>query len=173
MQLALFTGMRKSEILKLQWDDVDFERGFIHLRDPKGGRDETIPLNEAALRTLQGIALGEKEVYVFPGRIAGEPLTDYKGIRKLAKIAGLPPGFRPLHGLRHVFASALASSGQVDMHVLQRLLTHKSPLMTQRYTHLRDQALKRAAGVAGNIFGDIAKKDSDKVVNINGQDKDE
>ena len=41
-------------------------------------------------------------------------------------------------GLRHVYASMLASSGQVDMYTLQKLLTHKSPAMTQRYAHLRD-----------------------------------
>ena len=51
----------------------------------------------------------------------------------------------PLHGLRHVFASTLASSGKVDMYTLQKLLTHKSPIMTQRYAHLRDDALKRAS----------------------------
>jgi integrase len=40
----------------------------------------------------------------------------------------------------------LASSGQVDIYTLQRLLTHKSPVTTMRYAHLRDQALKDGAG---------------------------
>lgn len=44
--------------------------------------------------------------------------------------AGLPKAFRPLHGLRHTFASMLASSGKVDMYVLQKFMTHKSPQMT-------------------------------------------
>ena len=39
----------------------------------------------------------------------------------------------------------LASSGQVDMYTMQKLLTHKSPLMTQRYAHLRDETLKQAS----------------------------
>jgi integrase len=60
-----------------------------------------------------------------------------------------------LHGLRHVYASMLASSGEVDLYTLQRLLTHKSPLMTQRYAHLRDAALKRAANVASDIIGQV------------------
>ena len=59
---------------------------------------------------------------------------------------------RPLHGLRHVFASTLASSGKVDMYTLQKLLTHKSPIMTQRYAHLRDDALKRASELAGRLI---------------------
>ena len=57
-----------------------------------------------------------------------------------------------LHGLRHVYASMLASSGQVDMFTLQRLLTHKSPAMTKRYAHLRDEALRSAAELAGNLM---------------------
>jgi site-specific recombinase XerD len=61
-------------------------------------------------------------------------------------------GFRPLHGLRHVYASMLASSGKVDMYTLQKLLTHKSPQMTQRYAHLRDEALRRAADLAGELI---------------------
>ena len=64
----------------------------------------------------------------------------------------MPKDFRALHGLRHVFASMLASIGEVDMYHLQRLLTHKSPQMTQRYSHLRDSALKQASDVAGNII---------------------
>jgi site-specific recombinase XerD len=68
------------------------------------------------------------------------------------KAAGIPQDFRPLHGLRHHFASALASSGKVDMYVLQKLLTHKSPIITQRYTHLRDQALRQASDLAGELF---------------------
>lgn len=57
-----------------------------------------------------------------------------------------------MHGLRHTFASMLASSGEVDLYTLQRLLTHKSPTMTQRYAHLRDETLKKAANVAGRII---------------------
>ena len=43
------------------------------------------------------------------------------------------------------------NSGQVDMFTLQKLLTHKSPMMTQRYAHLRDDALRRASEVAAEI----------------------
>ena len=72
-----------------------------------------------------------------------------------------------MHGLRHVYASMLASSGEVDLYTLQKLLTHKSPLMTQRYAHLRDDALKQASEVAGNIIQNASKtKDNQKVVNL-------
>jgi hypothetical protein len=61
-----------------------------------------------------------------------------------------------MHGLRHVYASMLASSGQVDMYSIQRLLTHKDPRMTQRYAHLRDDALKRASSLAGELITQAA-----------------
>ena len=46
MKLILFTGMRRGELFRLQWLDIDFERGFIYIRYPKGGQDQKIPLNE-------------------------------------------------------------------------------------------------------------------------------
>ncbi len=61
----------------------------------------------------------------------------------------------PDNGLRHSFASWLASSGQVSMYELQKLLTHSSPQMTQRYAHLHDDALRKASGVAGARFSAV------------------
>jgi integrase len=78
----------------------------------------------------------------------------------------LPDDFRPLHGLRHTFASWLASSGEVDLYTLQRLLTHNSPQMTQRYAHLADSALQRAASVADKLFAPVAEKNPAAVVKI-------
>jgi len=46
----------------------------------------------------------------------------------------------------------LASSGKVDLYTIQKLLTHKSPVITQRYAHLRDEALRNASTLAGNII---------------------
>jgi integrase len=152
MRLALFTGMRRGELLRLQWQDVNFQRGFIAIKGPKGGRDQIIPMNDAARAVLEAQGRSDSP-YVFPGRSGGQRVDIKRPIERIRKAAGLPKDFRPLHGLRHAYASMLASSGQVDLYVLQRLLTHKSPQMTQRYAHLRDEALKRAADVAGDYFG--------------------
>ncbi len=75
-----------------------------------------------------------------------------KSFRRICREAGLPESFRPMHGLRHVFASSLASSGKVDMFALQKLLTHKTPSMVLRYAHLRDDASKNASEVIGEAF---------------------
>jgi len=163
MLTALYTGMRKGEILRLEWRDIDFEHGFIHIRGPKGGQDQKIPLNEAAREVFE--KLPRTHELIFPG-IHGLGTGIYHAIGAIKKKAGLPKDFRPLHGLRHHYASMLASSGKVDLYVLQKLLTHKSPTMTQRYAHLRDEALKRASDLAGELFNQIAKKKEENVVNL-------
>jgi integrase len=172
MKMALFTGMRRGELFRLEWSDIDFERGFIHIRDPKGGPHQKIPLNDSVKELLQKHQKTESE-FVFPGR-AGKQRTDIRRQVNLIKAkAGLPKDFRALHGLRHTYASMLASSGKVDMYTLQKLLTHKSPLMTQRYAHLRDEALKNASNLAGDLINEaIAREDKEKeVVNLQDQKK--
>jgi integrase len=154
MKMALLTGMRRGELFRLQWEDIDFERGFIHIRDPKGGQDQKIPLNGKARELLQSHPRTDSP-YVFPGRNGKKRVDITKQVNHIKQVAGLPRDFRALHGLRHVFASMLASSGQVDLYTLQKLLTHKSPIMTQRYAHLRDQALRKAADLAGNLIGQM------------------
>lgn len=157
MKMALFTGMRRGELLRLKWDHIDFNRGFITIVDPKGGKDQRIPLNSAVHEMLMHHPRFESE-YVFPGRDGGQRVDIKRTINRIKKKAELPKDFRPLHGLRHVYASMLASSGKVDMYTLQKLLTHKSPQMTQRYAHLRDDALKNASNLASEIINSLSHK---------------
>ncbi len=171
MLLALCSGMRRGEIFRLMWDDIDFRRGFITIREPKGGKDQTIPLSGAAKNILENRTRTEDSPFVFPGRGAHRPTPGKtpvhradasKQFRAIRDAAGLPKDFRPMHGLRHAFASRLASSGEVDLYTIQRLLTHKSPLMTQRYAHLRDDTLRKASTLAGNIIEQAAKAEDQK-----------
>ncbi len=160
MKMALYTGMRRGEMFKLEWTDVNLDSGFIFIRDPKGGIDQKIPINDLARGLLESLPRTSK--YVFPGEDGKIRKTTGKAAKRIRKDAELPKDFRPLHGLRHVYASMLASSGNVDMYVLQRLLTHKSPVMTQRYAHLRDEALKAGAGQVDDIFKKQAKEAEEK-----------
>jgi integrase len=176
MLLALCSGMRRGEIFKLKWVDVDFDRGFIMIRNPKGGQDQTIPLSKAACEILENRPRVKDSPYVFPCcRRPRDEKTQLqhrvdaaKQFRAIRDAAGLPSDFRPMHGLRHAFASMLASSGQVDMYTLQKLLTHKSPLMTQRYAHLVDETMKNASTLAGNIIDQAAmgKEQNNDVVTV-------
>jgi integrase len=166
MKMVLFTGMRRGELFRLKWEDINFDRGFINIVDPKGGPSQVIPLNDAA-RDFLSSHIKTGSPYVFPGRNGGQRVNIAKQVNRIKKNAGLPKNFRPLHGLRHVFASSLASSGEVGLYALQKLLTHKDSKMTQRYAHLRDEALKRASEVAGNIIQKATNtKDDQNVVNL-------
>lgn len=159
LRMALLTGMRRGALMSLRWDDIDFENNNIKLRgeSAKNGKTTYLPLNSQAAKVLNSIT--RRSDYVFPGKDGG-PRKEFRRIaQRVRDKAGLPKSFRPLHGLRHCYASWLASSGQVDLYQLQKLLTHSSPQMTQRYAHLHDEALKRGANIAGNIFGGNKKEE--------------
>lgn len=157
MLLALYTGMRRGEIFNLKWEHIDWHRGFINIvgRDDglgaKSGQCERIPLNDLARQLLLSVPKGQSR-YVFPGKSGGRLVDIRKQADALKKEAGLPDSFRPFHGLRHVYASLLASTGKVSMYELQKLMTHKSAAMTQRYAHLRDDALKKASQTASEAI---------------------
>ena len=156
MRLVLFSGMRRGEIFKLKWTDIDFHNGFIDIRAPKGGKSQKIPLNVNARELLESIKKQESE-YIFPARGGGPRKDIAKDTRTIREAAGIPSDFRPFHGLRHVYATMLANSGKVDMFTLQKLMTHKSPQMTQRYAHHRDEAMRRASDTVDDILSDAMK----------------
>ena len=164
--IALYTGLRRMEIAKLEWTDIDFERSLIKVRNPKGGQDATLPLNESAKAVFESIPETDDSTFVFPGR-AGHVYSIYKMISSIRDKAGLPENFRPLHGMRHTYASLLASSGKVDLFTIQKLLNQKSPGVTQRYAHLRDESLRRASSLAGELVAQAVKEEKKAdVVNL-------
>lgn len=161
IKFALFSGLRKGEVFRLTWDEVNFEQEVITLRAPKGGISQTIPISPQALAVLK--SLERTSPYVFPGQGGGQKTDFRKPWYKIRKAAGLPDNFR-FHGLRHHFASALVSNG-VDLLVVQKLLTHKDAKTTQRYAHLAPGALRDAALKSGDIL--TPKNGEGKVVNLN------
>jgi len=155
VRFALLTGFRRGEVFGLRWDNVDLENGFVTLRDTKGGKDSTLPVSTDALEVLRRA----KEVLpsptcplVFPNRSGQKRKWFGNSWTAIKCRAGIPQEFR-FHGLRHTFASHLASSGKVSMYTLQKLLTHKSPQMTQRYAHLFEQTLRDGVNVLAGIIG--------------------
>lgn len=152
-RLALVTGLRKSALMNLRWDDCDMENRIITLRGEvaKRGKTDYVPMSDVAYAILLNIQHGESD-YIFPGKDVGPRKEVSRMARRLKKNAGLPDDFRPLHGLRHAYASFLISSGKVDLYTLQKLLTHSSPKMTQRYAHLTDETLRNAAQLTKEMF---------------------
>lgn len=155
LRVCLLTGIRRTALFSLEWSDIDFERKQIRLRGEtaKSKKTQFVPMNNAVESILRGIAHVVGNPLVWPSPVTGKRRDNINRMaRRVRDKAGLPKDFRPMHGLRHAFASFLASSGECDLYTLQRLLTHESPQMTQRYAHLADEALKRAASVASSMI---------------------
>jgi integrase len=107
MKMALFTGMRRGELFKLRWEDVDSYRGFIFIRDPKAGVSQKIPLNDATRELLEKHPRGDSQ-YIFPGRHGKLRVDINHQVRAITTAAGLPKDFRPLHCPPHTYANRLA-----------------------------------------------------------------
>ncbi len=155
LKLAMFTGMRRGEIFKLQDRDLDFRVGFITLRAPKGGKTASIPMNQVAREILEAQIQHRNKQWpdspqVFPGR-EGKLRTDCNVVDRIKEAAGLPESFRIFHGLRHHFAVTLANSGKVPLDMIGELLTHKSMAMTKRYGQFLPGTLKKAGELAAEL----------------------
>ena len=134
-------------------------------RTPKGGKDQTIPLNSAAKELLLNHPRTQTRLSCSLAVAEGKGPDIRSAIDRIRENGRTSQDFRPLHGLRHTYASMLASSGQVDLYTLQKLLTHKSAAMTQRYAHLRDDTLRRASDLAGELLNRAVNGNGKKVVN--------
>lgn len=103
--VALNTGMRKSEILNLKWNDIDFKRGIIYLLRTKNNEKREIPMNDAVITVLIKVKKNPESQYIFCGK-NGKPLQNIrKSFFTALKNAGII-NFR-FHDLRHTFASQL------------------------------------------------------------------
>jgi integrase len=140
---ALHSGMRLGEILALTWSGVDLFRRTATVFRSKNGEQRTVPLNQTvmALLTEKAKVRHFKTSLVFPSR-AGTRL-DPNHLRRALRPAMARVGIVDchFHDLRHTFATRLVQSG-VDLYKVQRLLGHKSPIMTQRYAHHYPESLR-------------------------------
>lgn len=151
LRLLIFTGARLREILHLQWEHVDLERGLLLLPDSKTGR-KTIVLNAPSLSVLDGLTrIG---TYVIAGDSAAtsneRPRADLKRPwAAVSRRAGLD-GVR-LHDLRHNFA-AFGAGGGMGLPIIGKLLGHTQPQTTARYAHLDADPLRRASDTIGTTI---------------------
>ncbi len=143
---AIHTGMRRGEILSLQWEmNIDLKHGYVLLDRTKNGERREIPIDETLRGVLQGLARRLDIPYVFYDQATGKP---FKDIKRSFNTALRRAGIRDFHfhDLRHTFASHLVMSG-IDLTTVSRLLGHKSLNMTLRYSHLSPGHLNNAVNV--------------------------
>lgn len=149
IRLLLLTGCRVGEILKLRWNEVDFERGMLHLPDSKTGK-KTVMLGFAAMEVLR--LLPHVGDFVIAGADSAYARTDLKrpwdAIRRRAHLEGVR-----LHDLRHSFASVGAGEG-LGLQIVGKLLGHTQSRTTARYAHLADSPVKRAAELVSTKIAD-------------------
>jgi integrase len=167
IRLLALIGARKSEVLSLRWDYVDFEGARLNLPDSKTGK-KAIPLNAAALAVLAALPRIAGNPHVFPGSKASGHISDLKWPWMLVrKGAGL--GNVRLHDLRHSFASLGAGSG-MGLPIIGALLGHKEARTTQRYAHLADDPLRAASEViGGQVAAALGGEDAAGVVELKRQ----
>ena len=156
LRLAYFTAMRRGEIFKLEDKDLDFHFNLIRIRDPKGKKTVSIPMNSIAKEIIETqLQYRDKRFpdssYLFPGKGGGQRV-DCSAVDKIKEEAKLPKEFRIFHGLRHHYAVTLANSGQFTIDMIGDLLTHKSTAMTKRYGQYLPTTLQAAGAVAATLL---------------------
>lgn len=134
---AMFTGMRKGEILNLTWDQIDFKHGYILVEKTKKNERKEIPLSNSLKEVLMTLPRHPHVPYVF---FNPKTLKPYTGVKRAFHTACRRAGIRDFHfhDLRHTFASQLAMSG-VNIAAIKELLGHKDIKMTMCYSHLASE----------------------------------
>jgi integrase/recombinase XerC len=145
------TGIRVSELVALNMDDVDFLGEVVHVRG-KGKKERIAPIGSSALQVIQHYmeyrnkraqSNGNFDSKVLFVNKHGQRLSTRSVRRKMdkyLKMAGLDPTISP-HTLRHSFATHMLNNG-ADLRSVQELLGHQSLSTTQIYTHLTTRRLK-------------------------------
>lgn len=160
--ILLYTGLRRSELAYLEWKDIDFDTGLIHVQSkpefgfhPKSYKPRSIPM----CRELRTLLLDMPQ----PGRFIFDngnnqplhiPNTYYIRMMQIYKKAGIEDA--NLHTLRHTFASHLIMRG-VDQRTVQEYLGHSTIQVTEKYSHLSKSHKREAINVLSFIEEDETK----------------
>lgn len=141
MEFIVYTGMRRSEPLKLKWSDYNERENYVIIRDAKSGRDEKKVLSNKSQDIIER-QKGRSKEYIFEKDAAPvrAGFLSYHA-RRMADMAGLPKEFRPLHSLRHNYGTRMALQGAPAI-IIKEALNHKNLETTQRYLDVAHDQLK-------------------------------
>lgn len=142
--VVLQTGMRRNEILSLQWKDVDFTSSEIRVdaETSKSKKERFVPMNPLAKAVLSGLHKTSPK-FVFYNKATGTHIKDIKTAFKMACRKARIKGLR-VHDLRHTAATWMVEDG-VDIVTIKEILDHASLETTQRYCHPNKETKFRAS----------------------------
>ena len=147
---AIFSGMRKAEVLGLRWENVDLVQRVIRVTQTKSGKDRWIPINDSLMEVLVPLKERATSDYVFTSKKSGTRYIDidytWKGVLKRS---GVQP--YKFHQLRHGFASHLVAAG-VDLVTVKELLGHSDIRITMRYAHSAPEYKREAVARLNTLF---------------------
>jgi integrase len=141
--LSLYTGARRSNVLGLRWDQIDFDLGMWRIPRTKSGDSQVLPLTGAALKVLKRRYDERSSEWVFPSDTSAsqhlmEPKKGWYALLDTAQIQDLR-----MHDLRRTLGSYMAIGNQ-SLHVIGKVLGHKSATATQIYSRLTNDPLLQA-----------------------------
>jgi integrase/recombinase XerD len=149
LELMYASGLRVSELVGLEFADVNINQGVIRVLG-KGNKERLVPLGEEALTWLERyLASGRPElmkgaecqhVFVTARKAGMTRQAFWHAIKRCARLASIDQAVSP-HMLRHSFATHLLNHG-ADLRVVQLLLGHSDLSTTQIYTHIAREGLK-------------------------------
>jgi integrase len=143
--VAVYTGLRRGELLNLKWTDIDLSRKLIFIQSSgthrtKFGKRRTLPMSDNVVQVLGRRFLNRKTEFIFWN--GGKRYLDNSVSHKF-KLAVRKAGINPdvhFHSLRHTFASWLVQEG-VSLYEVQKLLGHSDIIVTQVYSHIHPETL--------------------------------
>jgi len=155
MIVAVGTGLRKNDLLRLRWDEVNFDEDLVAKIAEKNEELVVIPMTPEVRQTLWAIheTDGKKHKdYVFINRKTGRPYGDIKtAFRAALRRAGLKGRGYKFHDLRRTYASTMYKEG-VPLLTVQKLLGHRSPKTTERYLNVTLDERKEAARILSQAW---------------------
>ena len=171
---AVYTGMRAGELCGLQWSDVDLERRLITVQrsyatTTKTGQIRHVPILDPLLPVLREWRLRcPSSTVVFPnqnGTMNGPSARVLQEtLRRVREKAALEYRFT-FHSMRHTFASHWMMAGG-DIYRLQKILGHKSIIMTERYSHLAPDAFSSDYKILGDVLPIVANRSAGNVIKL-------
>lgn len=152
--LAIATGMRQGELMRLKWQDVNLKNGYLILHETKNGERRRVPLAGLAIDLLRNHAKVRRldTPLLFPAKRNPQKTTNlniaFRNALKRAEINDFH-----WHDLRHCTASYLAMNG-ASLAEIAEVLGHKTLAMVKRYAHLSDGHVSNVvASMNAKIFG--------------------